>query len=495
MKTFTSVNPATSEIIGEHPINTAKEIDAMVSAAAQAAIEWVALASHGRKKVLLNWAALVTAQMDLGADLIHRETGKPLSDAKLEISLAIGHITWAAKHAGKILFRQERPAGLLMFNMAARVERSPYGVVGVIGPWNYPVFTPIGSIAYALAAGNTVIFKPSEFTPGVGLWLSETFSQVAPFPAILTTATGGSETGSALTESAVDKISFTGSTRTAKKVAASCAAKMTPVILECGGKDAVIINKDANLKKAAEITLWHALSNAGQSCIGAERVYVHDEVAVEFKSLIVEMAKEIKSGYGDGANYGPATMPSQVKVIKSHIKDASDKGGTFLLGSENSIHGAFVDPVILSDVPEDSLAIQEETFGPTLVINTVASMEEAIRLTNATRYGLGAAVWSNRKGSQIASQLRCGMVSINSAFLFAAIASAPFGGVGDSGHGRIHGAEGLLEYVYTRTVVKPRFSIPLKLTTFKRNQFADTMIAKMIFILYGKPFSKKKKFQ
>ncbi len=493
MKTFTSINPATGEIVGAHPINTEKEINAMVSDAAQASKQWVALDSHGRKKVLLNWAALLTAQMDLGADLIHRETGKPLSDAKLEISLAIGHIAWAAKHAGKILYRQYRPAGLLMFNMAARVERSPYGVVGVIGPWNYPVFTPIGSITYALAAGNTVVFKPSEFTPGVGLWLSETFSQVAPFPAILTTATGGGETGVALTQSAVHKISFTGSTRTAKKVAASCAANMIPVILECGGKDGVIINKDANLKKAAEITLWHALSNAGQSCIGAERVYVHADVAVEFKKLIVEMAKDIRSGYDDGANYGPATIPAQIKVIKSHIKDASDKGGIFLLGSENAIHGAYVEPVILSDVPEDSLAMQEETFGPTLVINTVSSMEEAIRLTNATRYGLGAAVWSNRKGHQIASQLRCGMVSINSAFLFAAVSSLPFGGVGDSGYGRIHGAEGLLEYVYTRTVVKPRFSIPLSLTTFNRNKFADTIVAKMIFLLYGKPFGKKKK--
>jgi aldehyde dehydrogenase (NAD+) len=342
----------------------------------------------------------------------------------------------------------------------------------------------MGSIAYALAAGNTVVFKPSEYTPAIGAWLGETFKRVAPFSDIFTVITGTPETGIALTESKVGKISFTGSTRTAKKVAATCAERMTPVVLECGGKDPVLIDRDADIKKAAEVTLWHAMANAGQSCIGAERVYVHQEVADQFTRTIVEMASQLKPGFEEGANYGPATMPSQLKIIKSHIDDAVKRGGEFLIGDKNAVKGGYVEPVILRNVPEDSKAMTEETFGPTLVINTVRHMDEAVDLANNTTYGLGAAVWSKRNGKKIASLLKCGMVSINSAFSFAAIGSVPFGGVKDSGYGRIHGAEGLLEFAYPRTVVKTRFNIPLQFTTFQRTGFADKTIIRLVNLLH-----------
>jgi acyl-CoA reductase-like NAD-dependent aldehyde dehydrogenase len=232
------------------------------------------------------------------------------------------------------------------------------------------------------------------------------------------------------------------------------------------------------------MTLWHAMSNAGQSCIGAERVYVHRQVADKFKTEIVALAKEIKPGFGDGAKYGPATMPSQLKVIKSHIDDAVSKGGSFLLGGKDAIKGGYVEPVILADVPEDSLAVTDETFGPTLVINTVSNMDEAVDLANSTSYGLGAAVWSKKNGKRIASLLKCGMVSINSAFSFAAIGAVPFGGVKDSGYGRIHGAEGLLEFTYPRTVVKRRFRIPLEFTTFERSERADRILVRLVKLLH-----------
>jgi acyl-CoA reductase-like NAD-dependent aldehyde dehydrogenase len=259
---------------------------------------------------------------------------------------------------------------------------------------------------------------------------------------------------------------------------------MTPVVLECGGKDPVLIDRDADIKKAAEVTLWHAMANAGQSCIGAERVYVHQEVAEKFTRTIVDMASKIKVGYEDGANYGPATMPSQLKIIKSHIDDAVKRGGEFLIGDKNSVKDGYVQPVILRNVPEDSKAMTEETFGPTLVINTVRHMDEAVDLANNTTYGLGAAVWSKRNGKKIASLLKCGMVSINSAFSFAAIGAVPFGGVKDSGYGRIHGAEGLLEFTYPRTVVKTRFNIPLQFTTFQRSGFADKTIIRLVNLLH-----------
>jgi acyl-CoA reductase-like NAD-dependent aldehyde dehydrogenase len=484
MKTFESTNPATGEVIGEFPITSAKEVNEVVARANMAAEKWAQLSFRKRLTVMRDWASLLTREMNTAAELIHRETGKPVSDAKLETALAIEHISWAAKYAPKVLGAQNRPSGLLMFNMSAQVQRVPFGVVGVIGPWNYPIFTPVGSIAYALAAGNTVVFKPSEYTPAIGVWLQQSWDRVAPFHDIFSVITGAADTGVALTQSSVGKISFTGSTRTAKKVAAICAESMKPVVLECGGKDPVLIDRDADIKRAAEVTLWHAMSNAGQSCIGAERVYVHQDIADQFTKIIIDLAQNLKPGYEENANYGPTTMPSQLKVIKSHIDDAVKRGGEFLIGDKNSVKDGYVQPVILKNVPENSKAMTEETFGPTLVINTVRHMDEAVDLANATSYGLGAAVWSKRNGKKIASLLQCGMVSINSAFTFAAIGAVPFGGVKDSGYGRIHGAEGLLEFTYPRTVVRTRFKIPLHFTTFQRTGFADKTLVRLVNLMH-----------
>jgi aldehyde dehydrogenase (NAD+) len=373
-----------------------------------------------------------------------------------------------------------------MANMSATVERSPLGVVGVIGPWNYPIFTPMGSIAYALAAGNTVVFKPSEYTPGVGMWIHESFNSIAPFAGVFTTITGLGETGNALCTSAINKLSFTGSTRTAKLVAAACATQMTPVVLECGGKDPVIVAADANIERAVDATIWSAMANAGQSCIGAERVYVDEKVADIFIEKAIALASTLKAGSPGEGNYGAATMPSQIGVITSHVKAAIKDGGKFAYGSLKSIQEPFVQPVILVDVPENSTAVREETFGPIIIINRVKSMKQAIELSNDSRYGLGANIWSKRQGKKIASQLHCGMVAINSTFSFAAISSVPFGGVKDSGYGRIHGPEGLLEYTYARTVVRTRVNLPLKILSFKRTKATDRLIVRAARLLKGR---------
>ncbi len=483
---FDSHNPATAEVVGTYPIMNAKQVGEIVSHARNASIQWQKLGFSGRKKVLLAWSTLIIKRIDHIATLISLETGKPVGDAKLEVSIAVGHIAWAARHAEEIMRTSYRAPGLLLANMSATVQRSPLGVVGVIGPWNYPLFTPVGSISYALAAGNTVVFKPSEYTPGVGMWLEEIFSEVAPFADIFTTITGLGETGGALCTSGVDKLSFTGSTRTAKIVAAQCATTMTPVVLECGGKDPVIVAADANLERAVDATIWSAMANAGQSCIGAERVYVDERVADKFISLAVELAQTIHAGAPGDGNYGPATMPSQIKVIQSHIKAAIKDGGTCAYGGPESVKAPFVQPVILLNVPEDSVAIEEETFGPTIIINQVKNMREAIDLSNASSYGLGANVWSKRQGKRIAAQLACGMVAINSTFSFAAIASVPFGGVKDSGYGRVHGPEGLLEYTYPRTVVRTRFNLPLNLLSFKRKVREENLVVRLTGWLKGR---------
>ena len=207
---FDSHNPATGEVAGTYPIMNAKQVSEIVAHARTASAQWQKLGFSGRKKVLLSWSNVIINRIDQIAALISLETGKPVGDAKLEVSIAVGHIGWAARHAEEIMRTSYRAPGLLLSNMSATVQRSPLGVVGVIGPWNYPMFTPVGSITYALAAGNTVVFKPSEYTPGVGMWLEETFNEVAPFADVLTTITGLGETGGALCTSGVDKSSFTG---------------------------------------------------------------------------------------------------------------------------------------------------------------------------------------------------------------------------------------------------------------------------------------------
>ncbi len=484
--TFASHNPVTDEVITSHEIFSEAAVRAAVDRARNASKEWRELGFRGRRKVLLKWSTDLLANVDELTAIVSLETGKPISDAKLEASLAAGHIAWAARHAESVMRTSHRSPGLLMANMSAIVERSPVGVVGVIGPWNYPVFTPLGSIAYALAAGNTVVFKPSEYTPGVGEYLAQSFIDSCMLADVFTCVTGLGETGKFLCESGVDKLAFTGSTRTAKIVAATCAAHMTPVVLECGGKDPVIVAHDADIKRAADATVWSAFSNAGQTCIGAERVYVDERVADKFIAKVLEIAKDIHPGAPGHGKYGPTTMPKQVPIIQSHINDAIARGAKVMMGGSDSVKAPFVEPVILCDVPEDSIAMTEETFGPTIAINRVKNMAEAIELSNATRYGLGASVWSKRRGKQIASQLHTGMVSINSVIAFAAVDSVPFGGVKDSGYGRIHGPEGLLEFTYPRTVVRARFQLPIAFTSFSRTSGNDKLIVGLTKFLKGR---------
>jgi acyl-CoA reductase-like NAD-dependent aldehyde dehydrogenase len=372
-----------------------------------------------------------------------------------------------------------------MANQAASVEYRPLGVVGVIGPWNYPVFTPMGSIAYALAAGNAVVFKPSEYTPGVGEWLARTFQQAVGRP-VFQVVTGLGDTGAALCRAGVDKVAFTGSTATGKRVMATCAETLTPVVIEAGGKDAVIVDADADIDAAADATLWGACANAGQTCTGVERVYVHERVYDQFLAALTEKARHVRADASPDTQLGPITMPKQLDVIRSHIQDALDRGGRAVVGGIDAVGERFVQPTVLVDVPEDSLAVQEETFGPTVTVAKVRDMEEAIARTNATRYGLGSTVFSKARGMEIAERIRSGMTAINGVITFAAIPSLPFGGVGDSGFGRIHGPDGLREFTYPKAISRQRFKPALALTTFTRTEKADQQLASIMAILHGR---------
>ena len=481
-----STNPVTGEEVASFRVASPEQVRQTVDKARQAAPWWASLGFTGRRRRLLAWNSVMAKRMPELALLMHRETGKPVADAQLEIANAIEHLAWASRHARRVLGPRRVRGSLLTPEYAGLLEYQPYGVVGVIGPWNYPVFTPMGSIAYALAAGNAVVFKPSEYSPAVGEWLGDTFAEMVPDAPVFQVVHGLGECGAALTNSGVDKVAFTGSTATGKKVMAACAENLTPVVVECGGKDVMIVDDDADLDAAAEAAVWGGMANAGQTCVGIERVYAVDAVYDALLARLVDRAGRLRVGAEPDADIGPLTMPSQVEVIRRHIDDALARGGKAVLGGPEAVRPPYVHPTILTDVPEDSSAVQEETFGPTLTVTRVADAEEALRRANGTRYGLGAAVFGKRRALDLARRVRSGMASINSAISFAALPTLPFGGVGDSGFGRIHGDDGLREFARPKGIAKRRMRSAVPLLTFDRTQRANQIVERVIKLMHGR---------
>ncbi len=362
-----TVNPATGEVLATFPVHGRREVDAAVATAREAASWWAGLGWSGRRVRLLAWKSHLVRYMGRLAQLMHEETGKPLDDATMEIILAVLHIDWAARHARRVLRPRRVRSGLAAINQAATLEYQPIGVVGVIGPWNYPVFTPMGSIAYALAAGNAVVFKPSELTPATGAWLVQSFGEAlgvfGPVQPVLQLITGPGSTGEALARSGVGKIAFTGSAATARKVMAAAADTLTPVLAECGGKDALLVSADADLDAAADAAAWGAMSNAGQTCVGVERVYVADAVYHSFLERLTQRVSELRPGSDSSAAYGPMTLPAQTEVVAKHVADAVARGGRAVVGGPDAVAPPYVRPIVLVDVPENSAAVRTRRSG------------------------------------------------------------------------------------------------------------------------------------
>ncbi|MEO3871850.1 aldehyde dehydrogenase family protein [Nonomuraea sp. B12E4] len=485
MAGFESLDPVSGAVVGRHPDHAADAVRDAVGQAEEAGRWWAGLAPAERRRRLLDYKAVLARHLRDLADLVRQETGKPTGDATLEIVLAITHLDWAARNAHKVLGRRRVNTGMIGLNLTATLEYLPLGVVAVIGPWNYPVFTPMGSISYALAAGNAVVFKPSELTPGIGVRLAELFRESVPEQPVFQTVTGLGGTGAALAaDPRVGKVAFTGSTATAKRVMAACAANLTPIVAECGGKDAFIVDADADLAKAADACLWGAMSNAGQTCAGVERVYVVEAVYESFMRELSTRVTKVKAGQ----DYGPITMPGQLDIIKRHIDDAT-KSGKIVTGGTDSVHPPYVDPVIIEDVHEDSPAVREETFGPTITVRRTRDAQEALELANASAYGLGGTVFSRdtRRATELARMMRTGMTAINSVISFAGIPALPFGGVGDSGFGRIHGADGLREFARAKAISRQRFALPgMNLTSFSRGPGELERLIKLVTFLHGR---------
>ena len=428
-QTFDSRSPADGRVVATYPLMEAEAVNEAVDRARIAASWWGELGFDGRKPYLMRFKSILARRSSELAELVHQENGKPTDDALLEILLSIEHLHWAAKHAERVLKQRKVGTGLLTMNQDARLAYQPLGVIGVIGPWNYPVFTPMGSIAYALAAGNAIVYKPSEYTPMVGDWLIKAIQEAIPEQPVAQLVTGAGVTGAALCNSGVDKIAFTGSGATGRKVLKECAETLTPVTLELGGKDAVLVDASADLEKAADAVTFGAYHNAGQTCAGVERVYVHEAVFHEFLDRVAAKTRALTPGTNRTSSYGPMTMPTQIDVVRRHVLDAMARGGEAVVGGAESVGDRMISPVLLANVPEDSSAITEETFGPTIVVNPVRDLDEAVDRSNASSYGLSAAIFSkDRKAMErAASRLRVGAVTMNTWVMNAGVPALPWG--------------------------------------------------------------------
>ena len=491
--TFDVRNPATGESAGTFPIHDAAEVRRRVALAREAQPWWEGLGFDGRRERLRRWMRWLALHCDEIYELGHDETARPRPDVQFELFAGLEDIRWAAANARRVLRPRRVAPGMAMMNFAAGVSYRPLGVVGVITPWNVPIYTTLSGMAYALAAGNAVVVKPSELSSAPAVFAVESFRRANPdAPEGLTGwVTGFGETGAALCGSGVDKIAFTGSVPTGRRVMAACAQTLTPVLLELGGKDATVVAADADLDAAATAVVWGGLFNGGQACVGVERVYVEAGVRDEFLAKVKERAAKVSVGVEPLSAYGPMTVSSQVDVVRRHVTDALAAGGEALVGGLDSIRAPFVDPIVLVDVPEDCSAVREETFGPVVVINTVADVDEAVRRANGTSFGLGSSVFSKRRGPDIAARLRAGGTTVNAVLSFVGMPSVPFGGVGDSGFGRSHGDDGLRELAYAKATVRKRFEMGQNMQEFPRTPEQFDVVRKVIRMRYGREFRER----
>lgn len=483
--TLVSTHPATGEEVGRFSVADTDDIAEAVARARHAAGWWASLGFTERRRRLLQWRSRLAQQLTRTADLVSAETGKPTAEAVVETTAGLISLDWAAKNARRVLAPRRVGRVLASQELTGHLEYRPFGVVGVIGPWNYPVVTPLDSIAYALAAGNAVVFKPSEYTPATGQWLADTFNEVVGEHPVLQVVHGAGPTGAALCRAEVSKISFTGSSATAKKIMATCAETLTPVVIEAGGKDAIIVDSDADLDLAAESTVWGAMTNAGQTCVGVERLYAVDAVFDPLLERIAARTARLKVG-DKAADIGPMTTPGQAEVARRHIDDALARGARPVIGGAEAVRPPYVHPTILVDVPADALVMHEETFGPLLTATRVRDVDEALRLANDTPYGLGGAVFGRKRAVAVARRMRAGMVSINDVLSYAGMPSLPWGGVGASGFGRLRGDDGLREFAQAHAVAVRRRPSPLRSRTFERSQRDVQRLARAARLMFGR---------
>jgi succinate-semialdehyde dehydrogenase/glutarate-semialdehyde dehydrogenase len=456
-----SYDPATGAEIGRAPLRTAEEVRGAVVRARAAQKSWGAESFRERAAVIRRAREIVLAELDEIAALVARESGKPEAEAvSMELVPTLDLMRYFAAQTEKLLRPQRIDIGqYALMGRTSRIVHRPVGVVGIISPWNFPWATPVGEIVMALMCGNAVVFKPSELTPLVGLKIAGVFARAGLRAGLLETVTGDGSTGAALVEAGADKLMFTGSVATGRRVAETAGRNLTPVVLELGGKDPMIVLEDADIETAARAAVWGAFANCGQACASVERCYVHERVAKQFTERVVALTNALRQGAaGEDADVGAMSSERQRRIVEAHIEDAKRRGARVLAGGgrgRDGVEGAwFMQPTVLSGVDHDMEVMREETFGPVLPLMTFATDEEAIRFANDSPYGLTASVWTRdiRRGERVARRLEAGTVMVNEVLYTHGIAQTPWGGVKLSGIGSTHGRAGLLQLVHAQHV-------------------------------------------
>lgn len=456
-------NPATGDEVGRVLCTTANEVEAAVMRSRAAFEKWRRTGFAERRQLMMRAREVILAEMDEIARLISDESGKPVAEAlSMEIAPVLDLMQHFARRAETLLAPTKINIGLYgLMGRTSKIVYHPLGVVAIIPAWNYPFSIPLGEVVMALMAGNSVVVKPAELTSMVGTKIGEILEKAGAPDDLVQIVTGDGSTGEALVRAKPDKIMFTGSVATGKKIAAEAAKHLTSVVLELGGKDAMIVLEDANLDMAAQGAVWGAFCNAGQSCSSVERLYAHEKIADELTQKIVERTKQLKLGPGDNRTTSIGAMSSerQIKIVEDHVQNFRDSGARIETGGARE--DLFFEPTVISGATNEMRAMREETFGPTLPIATFASDEEAVRLANDSEFGLTASVWTRNRsrGEKIARQIEAGSVCVNEVLYTHGIGQTPWGGFKNSGRGRTHGLLGLLELVQPQHIHVNRISL------------------------------------
>jgi acyl-CoA reductase-like NAD-dependent aldehyde dehydrogenase len=455
-----SINPATGEVLAHVERTPASLLPEIVSRARVAQGAWAKLPIRDRCAKLRGLREQMMASRNELADAVVRESGKPRVEALFaDIFVALDSAEYWASHAASAL----RTRRVAHHSTAAKAKRGylaydPLGVIAIISSWNYPLAIPLSQIIPAVAAGNAVVCKTSDFTPQCGALIEKLFID-AGFPkALVIVVQGAGEVGQALIDASPDKVMFTGSVATGRRVAEACAKKLIPSVLELGGKDAMVVLADADLEVASSAAVWGSYTNCGQVCLSVERLFVEQAIAEKFMALCVEKTKKLRIGPGSdpSTDVGPLIRPQHVQRMSDLVHDAVSRGAKVLCGgnSRPDLGPNFFEPTVIAGVDSSMKLFQEETFGPVLAFQVVRDAEEAIIRANDSPFALAASIWTKNKslGMALAKELRAGAVMVNDAISYFGIAEAPHGGCGASGWGRTHGQAGLLEMVQMKYI-------------------------------------------